>query len=68
MLTIFIIYKHPKEGWVVRRWVIDSDGAQPDLAMATADTLARAREMIPEGLVRFTRNKDDDEAIFESWL
>lgn len=70
-LTIFVIYKQPKDypqGWVVRRWVIDSEGVQPDLMCAHADSLALAREMIPQGLVRFTRQKDDDECVFESWL
>lgn len=66
-LTLFVIYKYP-EGWVVRRWVIDSEGAQPDLMTAQADSLVLARAMIPEGLIRFSRNKDDDECIFESWL
>jgi hypothetical protein len=66
-LTIFIIYKNSEE-WVVKRWVIDQDGAQPDLMMATADSLALARAMIPNGLIRFTRNKDDEENVFESWL
>ncbi len=70
-LTIFIIYKYPNDypqGWVVKRWIIDSEGAQPDILSLQADTLARARQMIPEGLVRFSRNKDDDESVFESWL
>lgn len=70
-LTIFVVYKQPKDypkGWVVRRWVIDQDGAQPDLISAQADTLAQARTFIPQGLFRFTRNKDDDECIFESWI
>lgn len=66
-IVIFVIYKHPKdypEGWIVRRWV----GEQPDLIPAKAHSLEEARTLIPQGMVRFQRKRDDDESIFESWL
>jgi hypothetical protein len=70
-VTIFIIYKRPEglpEGYVVKRWVVDQDGAQPDLIQAEADTLELARTFIPEGMFRFSRERDDPDDICESWI
>lgn len=70
-LIIFTIYKQPKDypnGWSVRRFTVDAEGAQPDLIPAYAETLEQARTMIPVGLVRMPRNKDDDPSVYESWV
>ncbi len=71
VLTMFVIYKHPKDypdKWIVRRWTVDSNGSQPDLMHAEADSLELARTFIPGGMVRLSRNRDDDEAFYESWV
>ena len=69
-LTIFTIYEKPRdnpEGFVVRRWEVES-GMQKPCEAWRAQTLSEARLIVPRGMVRMPRDPQDDPAVVESWI
>jgi hypothetical protein len=66
-LEIWTIYDHPTDYpdcFVARKFLND----QPTDTVLFAPTLARIREMIPQGLFPLARFKEDDPVIVESWF
>ena len=64
---IYTIYKHPvdyPDKFVCRMF----DMGVPTHVMATADTLAEIRSMLPEGLLNLGRDPADDPCVVEVWL
>lgn len=64
------IYNRPKDypdGYVVREWIIEHNGAKPGEAR-TAPSLEAARELVPPGCVRLERSEGDDPVIVETWM
>lgn len=71
VLTQYVIYQHPADhpgGWVVRAWEIVRGEEEPVQARAVfVDSLAQARDRVPEGSVNIGRFDDDDPVIYEVW-
>lgn len=69
-LVIWTIYAHPADApdnYVTRPWVVARGDTYPGQALL-ADTLAEARQNVPQGLFRMDRQPGDDATIVESWL
>lgn len=68
VLRIFVLYEDPKDypgKFVLRRWV----GEEPDpIPMAVTDSLALARNVIPDYATPIGRYPLDDPAIKEVWI
>lgn len=66
----YAVYDHPTDyplGFVVREWLITTEGAKPGRAW-TAATLESAREVIPDGAECLGRTDQDDPKIAEVWM
>ncbi len=64
------IYEHPLDApnqYVVRRFEILPGQVIPQEALYT-NTLEQARDLVPKGLVRVPRSKDDPPFFVETWL
>lgn len=64
---IICIYNSPTDypdKFVARLWDLD----KPTRHIAVAETLDTIREAIPEGMIRFHRDQNDDPCIVESWI
>ena len=72
ILTIWVIYKHPKDfptSWVLRGQDACADGSiAPHAACHVASTLEGARRGLPQGLYNLGRQPNDDPVIYESWI
>jgi hypothetical protein len=68
----FVVYKHPSDypgDFVVRRHVAGRGTVKIDPEpWAVVGSLAAARGLVPEGLVRLARDPTDDPVIVESWI
>jgi hypothetical protein len=67
----YAIYDHPadhRDGFVVREWLIDTQGAVRAGQAWTAPTLEHARELIPAGATLLPRDATDDATIAEVWM
>lgn len=70
-LSIWTVYRNPSDmpGWyVVRRHVVDGQGARATSEFASARTLEEVRTMLPLGLTRLPREPTDEPHIVECWL
>lgn len=69
-MTMFTVYEKPADypiGFVVRKWLIFAGQAVAAEARF-AESLEKARELIPVGFARIARNPNDDATVVESWL
>lgn len=68
VLAVFVIYENPRDfpgKLVVRRWL----GEVPDpIPLALTDSLALARNVIPDYCVAIGTYPQDDPAIKEVWI
>lgn len=68
VLAVFVIYEDPQDfpgKLVVRRWL----GEVPDeIPMALTDSLALARNVIPDHCIPIGRYWHEDPAIKEVWI
>jgi hypothetical protein len=71
MTKIWVIYAHPIDypdsPFVVREHRIEKGRSVPEAAH-TADTLTRARRLIPPGAQRVPRAEGDEPQIVEWWF
>ena len=69
----FVIYEKPTDypdKFVVRRWEITSEGADPKEVVDICDSLQEARDSIlahHPGFHRVPRDRDDNSVIVETW-
>lgn len=64
---IICIYNSPADypgKFVARLWDLD----KPTRCIGVAETLDAIRELIPDGMIRFRRDQNDDPCIVESWI
>jgi len=64
---IICIYDSPADypnQFAARLWDLD----KPTRYIAVAETLDAIRKSIPEGMIRFHRDQNDDPCIVESWI
>jgi len=65
-MPFIVIYEHPKdysESYVARVFDID----KPTNIVIISENLEELRKKIPAGMVKFKREKEDDENIVESY-
>jgi hypothetical protein len=72
-MKCYTIYDHPldfPDHFVVRAWLIVHGMSEPQATEEhyLCDTLNEARERVPDGLVCFQRNDDDDPKVVETWV
>ena len=72
-MEMWTIYARPADfpevPFLVRGWLVLPNGALvPSGAVAFADTLEQARNVLPKGLMRFERDAEDEAQIVESWM
>jgi hypothetical protein len=70
-MIVWTIYDHPRDSpdkFVVRAHRSGKGFTQPSDEATHHNTLEEARAAIPEGLVWFDRQPEDDKAILETWL
>lgn len=69
----WVIYEKPKDypsGFVVRRWLISTEGdcgIYPERLALYAASLLEARALVPAGLYCLARSPEDDACIVEVW-
>jgi hypothetical protein len=66
-LEMFVVYDHPRDypgHFVVRRWT----GGKPTSDFAIADSLEKARAVVPTGLYRLPHQPGEDDVIVETWI
>lgn len=71
MLEIWVIYENPTDypgWWVVRRRCVGNGETVIDPAAILCYSLDQARSVIPQGLVCFPRDQNDDPVIVETWF
>ena len=71
LLTIWCIYKHPKDypgKWVVRAHDVGAGWTRPHHECYVASSLSEARKAVPPGFERFDAFEMDDPVIVETWL
>lgn len=64
---IICVYNSPEDypgKFVARLWDLD----KPTRYIAVAETLEAIREIIPDGMIRFSRDERDSHCIVESWI
>lgn len=64
---IICVYSSPEDypgKFVARLWDLN----KPTRYIAVAETLEAIREIIPEGMIRFSRDERDSPCIVESWI
>lgn len=65
------IYRFPRdhpERFVVRRSFVENGVVFAEVKCYLAADLEDARQEIPEGAFNLGRQREDDEAIFETWI
>jgi hypothetical protein len=71
-MEMFTVYRSPADypgQFVVRRWLIGPGTVTPiHPPFAVENSLAAAREKIPEGLYRMPRCEKDDPVVEEVWF
>ena len=70
-LKQYVIYDHPKDHphfFVVREWIIGRGELRHGRMMGVAETLDKARAIVPEGLACIPRYPEDDPVIVEVWM
>lgn len=71
-LAMWVVYDHPIDfpvSWIARRWLVTSNGPVATADMLAADRLETIRAVMQEnGLIRMTRDPDDDAKVVETWL
>jgi len=73
-METFTIYFNPTDypfKWVVRRFTIDKSNIDPipdTEPLIVCDLFEDARSVIPNGLICFNRNENDEPQIVETWL
>lgn len=70
-LPMFVIYDHPvdfPEEYVARLWVTLPEPIATTLHMCHAELSVLRDHMQSLGLVRLTRNQEDDPCIVETWM
>ncbi len=71
-LVMWTVFDHPSDypdHFVVRAFLVTSDGVQPAINANTFPTLEDARRpLIMAGLACITRSPEDDPVIVETWL
>lgn len=66
-IPMIVIYEKPKDfpnNYIARLW----DTNKPTNIAVVRDTLEELREVIPNHMVKFDRNIDDDKVIVEVWV
>lgn len=70
-LRMWTIYCNPSDlpgRYVVRPFLVTSDGPVPERRAWGASSLEGARAVIPPGCTRLGRHPTDDPVIVETWL
>lgn len=70
-LWTYAIYHSPADflgKYVLRRYASMAGYVFPHAALSVEDTLEAVRAKVPQGLVRFERDPNDDPTIVEVWL
>jgi hypothetical protein len=70
-LEVWVITKDPKSfpsEYRARCWRACENGVVPLPFVMTGVSLAHVRELLPEGLKRIERSRDDAPVIVEKWL
>lgn len=65
-MPFIVIYDHPKdysESYVARLFDVN----KPTNIVIISEDLEALRKKVPEGMVKFNREKEDDEKILESY-
>lgn len=72
LLTLWVIYWSPRDypgKWVVRGQDARCDGSvRPHPDAHVVDSLKAARALVPWGSVNLRRFREDDPAIYETWV
>jgi hypothetical protein len=72
VLTVWVIYERPVEypqGYVVRpQFAMRGGEVRVSVHAWASPNLDTLRGALPDGLVPFTRQPNDDPAIIEAWL
>lgn len=69
-LSIWTVYKRPldhPDKYVARRWLATPQPTPTDDKLL-ADDLDALRKKLPPGLIRMSRQPEDDPVIVESWI
>lgn len=53
---------------IIKRQHVLADEVVFEQTVCLCNSISQAREIIPRGLVRFARHKDDEKWVVEAWL
>ena len=70
-LTMWTVYRYPRDypdSWVARRIIIKANKTLMTNDMFIAPSLDEVRALLPRGLYRLDRLRQDDPVIAEVWL